>query len=317
MNGPPTHRPVPPAVTGAVRGADLTAPPCAVPNHVMTVSWLQCRSENARGWRSGAALGVWGGVLGGGLVSLAMAVPAVAVASVSTRSLSTPSVAAASLQGCLAHLPDDPDGARDYAIAWQARGGDGAAARCGALAEFALGDARGAAIALDGLAHAPGTLATRAANARDAASAWAADGDATLAFDSAGYGLTLIPGDAGLRILHARAAVAADRAAVAVSDLTPLPSDPAALAESLVVRASAYRRLGQIALARADIDEAISRAPQDAAALLERGIVRQRLGDMPGARADWEHVMDVAPDSRQADLARQDLAVLEADPDAP
>ncbi|ACI51905.1 Tetratricopeptide TPR_2 repeat protein [Gluconacetobacter diazotrophicus PA1 5] len=227
-------------------------------------------------------------------------------------------VSGPSLATCLSHLPDDPDGARDYAAAWAARGGGGiAAGRCGALAQLALGDAHGAAVALDGLAHAPGDPATRAAIARDAAGAWAVDGDPPRVLDSAGYGLILAPRDAGLLILHARAAVAGDRAAQAVADLTPLPSDPAAQAEALVVRASAYRRLGRIDLARADIDQALRRTPQDAAALLERGIVRQRLGDMPGARADWEQVMEVAPDSRQADLARQDLAVLEADPDAP
>ncbi|MBB2202939.1 tetratricopeptide repeat protein [Gluconacetobacter tumulisoli] len=221
------------------------------------------------------------------------------------------------LTACLARLPDDPDGARDYAAAWAGRGGGAEAARCGALALVALGDPGDAAIVLDGLAHAPGDPAARADIADEAARAWQADGDPARAFDSAGYGLGLRPGDPGLRIVRARAAVESGHAPQAIADLSPLPDTPDILTEALVVRASAYRRLGRIDLARADIDAAMRRAPQDVAALLERGIVRQRQGDMPGARSDWEQVMDLAPDSRQADMARQDLAVLEADPDAP
>ncbi|WP_240161365.1 tetratricopeptide repeat protein [Gluconacetobacter azotocaptans] len=221
------------------------------------------------------------------------------------------------LAACLARLPDDPDGARDYAAAWQARGGGAPAVRCGALALVALGDPCDAAAQLDGLAHAPGDLATRADIAGEAARAWQEDGDPGRAFDSAGYGLALRPGDPGLRIVRARAGVESGHAAQAVADLSPLPAAPDALTQALVIRASAYRRLGRIDLARVDIDAAMDRAPQDVAALLERGIVRQRQGDLTGARGDWEQVMDLAPDSRQADMARQDLAVLEADPDAP
>ncbi|WP_220789703.1 tetratricopeptide repeat protein [Gluconacetobacter johannae] len=221
------------------------------------------------------------------------------------------------LAACLARLPDDPDGARDYATAWRARGGGAQAARCGALALVALGDPRDAAIELDSLAHAPGDPAARADIAGEAARAWQEDGDPARAFDSAGYGLTLRPDDPGLRMVRARAGVESGHAAQAVADLSPLPARADMLAQALVVRASAYRRLGRIDLARADIDAAVGRAPQDVAALLERGIVRQRQGDLTGARSDWEQVKALAPDSRQADMARQDLAVLEADPDAP
>ena len=49
--------------------------------------------------------------------------------------------------------------------------------------------------------------------------------------------------------------------------------------------------------------------------LVERGILRQRMGDGAGARADWEHAIELDPDSTTADLAEQNLALLEAGPE--
>jgi regulator of sirC expression with transglutaminase-like and TPR domain len=55
--------------------------------------------------------------------------------------------------------------------------------------------------------------------------------------------------------------------------------------------------------------------PDDPDALLERGILRQRMGDPAGARADWEHARGIDPTSTTADLAEQNLALLEAGPE--
>ena len=41
---------------------------------------------------------------------------------------------------------------------------------------------------------------------------------------------------------------------------------------------------------------------------------RQALGDAEGARADWEQAKSVDPNSSAADLAEQNLALLEAGP---
>ena len=68
-------------------------------------------------------------------------------------------------------------------------------------------------------------------------------------------------------------------------------------------------------MARDDIDRAVGRDPDDAEALLERGILRERSNDASGARADWERAISLEPDSDTADLAQQDLALLDAGPD--
>jgi regulator of sirC expression with transglutaminase-like and TPR domain len=67
-------------------------------------------------------------------------------------------------------------------------------------------------------------------------------------------------------------------------------------------------------LAQADVSLALTLNPDDADALLERGILRQRMGDEKGARADWEHAQELDPNSTTADLAEQNLSLLEAGP---
>lgn len=253
---------------------------------------------------------------------------------------STPAPQEWSLRRCTATLSDDPDGARDYAADWRNHGGGLEAEQCDAMAQMELGDVAGAATALDRLAHTPdwpagaasggqaagaagavvderAALPRRAALAEQAARAWQADDSPRQALDSAGYGLTLAPGSPTLRLVYARVAVELDQPARAIATLTPLPDAPAERDEALVARAGAWRRLGRIDQGMADINAALKDAPHDGAALLERGILYMRQGEMEAARADWQDVVTLAPDSDEADLARQDLSLLETDPEAP
>ena len=132
-----------------------------------------------------------------------------------------------------------------------------------------------------------------------------------------GGGLWLDPRDMTLRVIHARISVDMGMAQQAVSDLTPLPDDATLRVDALVTRAAANRELGHIDLAATDIAAALQQAPHNVAAELECGILHERQGRMEDARADWQQVIALAPDSHEADLARQDLSLLEADPAAP
>jgi regulator of sirC expression with transglutaminase-like and TPR domain len=81
-----------------------------------------------------------------------------------------------------------------------------------------------------------------------------------------------------------------------------------------VLRASALRRLDRVQPAAESVTQALRLEPDNTEALLERGIIRQIQGDATGARSDWERVIELAPDAPAADLAAQNMALIEAGP---
>ena len=215
---------------------------------------------------------------------------------------------------CLAMLADDPRGAATFAAGWT-DGGE-AAAHCQAMAEVALGEVETGAGHLQHLAavsHAP--PAARAAVFGQAARAWLMAGKAEKAYAAGSEALALAPEDIDMLVDHAVAAGALERFEDALDNLTrALDVDPGRT-EALVLRASAWRHLGLLELAQDDVDRAIAIDPENAEALLERGILRERHDDWLGARRDWERAIELAPDSGTADLAEQNLALLEAGPE--
>jgi Flp pilus assembly protein TadD len=84
--------------------------------------------------------------------------------------------------------------------------------------------------------------------------------------------------------------------------------------DALVLRASVWRQLNMLDEARSDVEKALALDPDDAEALLERGILRQRGGDMAGARRDWTRAQEVDPNSDAAELAAQNLTLLDSGP---
>jgi tetratricopeptide (TPR) repeat protein len=222
----------------------------------------------------------------------------------------------AQYEQCLAMLPTDPAGARDMAETWQSHDGGEAATHCLALSKIELGDPQGGAEMLEALAtssHAPD--AARAEVFDQADEAWLVAGDENRAFAAATLALTLLPDDVDLLVNHAVAAGALQRYADAQADLSrALDLDPKRT-DALVLRGSAWRHLGRLDLAQADVGRALAADPDDTEALLERGILRQRANDEAGAREDWERAISLAPDTDTADLAQQDLALLDAGPE--
>jgi tetratricopeptide (TPR) repeat protein len=157
--------------------------------------------------------------------------------------------------------------------------------------------------------------AARASIYGQATQAWLIAGDENHALRAATLALSLSPDDPDLLIDHAATAGNLDRYQDAIADLSrALALDPRRL-DALVARAGAWRHLGRLEQAQDDIDHALALNADDPEALLERGILRQRRNDPRGARSDWERAMRMAPDSATADLAEQNLALLEAGPD--
>lgn len=222
----------------------------------------------------------------------------------------------ADYEHCLALLATDPTGAERYAEAWEATGGGDGATHCRALARIDLGHPEDGAEDLEKLGtHSDAPAAGRATVYGQAGQAWLMAGDPGRAYVAATEALALTPDDVDLLIDRAVAAGNLHRYSDAVDDLNhALQRDPKR-DDALVFRAAAWRHLNQLPRARADIETALTRDPDDAEALLERGILRERGGDRAGARADWSRIGDLAAGTATADLAQQNLDLLDAGPD--
>jgi tetratricopeptide (TPR) repeat protein len=218
-------------------------------------------------------------------------------------------------ESCLATLANDPISAVSIAEAWQASGGGDAALHCRGLALIAVGKPAEGAALLEQLAAsgnaAPLALASVLGQAGQARLMVA---QADKAAEDTTKALRLSPDNADLLLMRATALSAGGKRAEAVDDTSAALRIDGQRIGALVQRAVLRRELGQLDLAQADIDRAMALDPDDADALLERGILRQRMGNIAGARADWERVRIVNPDSTTADLAAQDLSLLEAGP---
>jgi tetratricopeptide (TPR) repeat protein len=216
---------------------------------------------------------------------------------------------------CLDMLEDDPEGARSLAESWAMEGGGEGAEHCGALAALSLGEAERAAEALERIAaRSQAGIAARAAVFAQAGEAWIAAGRPLRAHAALTLALALTPADPGLLSERAMASLALDRPGEALDDLErAVAGDPSAV-EAWVLRASALRRLDRIAPAADSVAQALRLEPDNTEALLERGIIRQIQGDAAGARTDWERVIELAPDAPAADLAAQNMALIEAGP---
>ena len=216
---------------------------------------------------------------------------------------------------CLSALTDDPDSARLIADSWAAEGGGDGAAHCLGLALIATGQPALGAERLEQLASS--SLAPDLARANvfgQAAQARLMSNEPARARDDATEALKLSPADTELLIQRAQASEAEDRWQQAIDDLTEaLTLDPRR-SDALVLRAADWRLSGRLDLAAADADRAIGLDPDSAEALLERGIERQRLGNASGARDDWQRARGLDPNSTTADLAEQNLALLDAGP---
>ena len=216
---------------------------------------------------------------------------------------------------CLDLLPADPVGARSFAREWLMQGGGEGAAQCEALAQLSLGEADAAAEALERIAtRSEAGLAARAAVFGQAAEAWRAASKPQRAAAAASLALALTPQDPDLLLERALARLALDQVSGALADLDLAAVLEADRAETWIWRAAAQRRLENFRSAEDSITTALRLAPRNVEALLERGILRQLRGEVDAARRDWERVLELAADSPAADLAAQNLALIEAGP---
>jgi tetratricopeptide (TPR) repeat protein len=215
---------------------------------------------------------------------------------------------------CLGLLETDPAAAATFARNWQ-NGGDGSV-HCLALANIALGNQTDGAAMLERLAaDSQADPAARALVFSQAAEAWSMADDDARAYAAASRAVALNPDDIDLLLARAAIADSLERPADALVDLDRAIALDGKRTDALTQHATALRHLDRLDAADADIARVLAIDPDFPEALLERGILRQRRGDAAGAREDWQRTIDLAPDTPAADLAEQNLALLEAGPD--
>ncbi len=216
---------------------------------------------------------------------------------------------------CLATLAGDPISAVTLSETWEADGGGEGALHCHGLALIAVGKPADGASELEQLSqHSAAPPMARATVLAQAAQARLMVAQPDMAVTDASMALKLSPADTELFIMLGTAESMRGRLQQAVDDVSAALRLEAGRTDALVLRAVMRRKLNQLDLAQADVSQALTLDPDDADALLERGILRQRMGDPEGARADWEHARVVDPTTITADLAEQNLSLLEAGP---
>lgn len=217
--------------------------------------------------------------------------------------------AAATYTQCLALAQDDASAALRMAEEWITLGGGNPARHCAAMALLGLLRYNDAAIRLqtlvDLLADAP--VERRAAALEQAAQVWLLAGRPERAEQDLSAAIALRPDDAELLISRAIARASATDYWNAIDDLNlVIDAEPNRL-DALVLRATAYRYLDSLELARQDVERAVAIAPMDPDARLERSLILWRMGEREGAVADWQQIIESAPESGAAALAKENI----------
>jgi tetratricopeptide (TPR) repeat protein len=175
-----------------------------------------------------------------------------------------PDTARAQVQGgtaqtytnCLDLAQEDPESARRMAEEWVTLGGGNPARHCAAIALLGLLRYEEAAIRLqtlvDLLADAP--VERQAAAREQAAQAWLLAGQADRAESNLTAALALRPGDVELLISRAIARASATDYWNAIDDLNAALATAPDRIDALVLRATAYRYLDSLELARQDAE---------------------------------------------------------------
>ena len=217
---------------------------------------------------------------------------------------------------CLTLLTEDPSGAEAAAGVWQTKGGGDGAVHCLALAQIATGQVLAGAALLERLGQdSAAAEPARALVLGQAAQARMLAEQPDQALRDATAALALAPDDLGLLIYRASVAARLGQHETAIGDLSAALARDAERADALVVRAASWRAMNRLDRAALDIARAIELNPDDPEAWLERGIQRQRTHDSAGARADWEQARRLDPNGAVADMAEQNLALLDASPE--
>jgi tetratricopeptide (TPR) repeat protein len=215
---------------------------------------------------------------------------------------------------CLAKAQTDPEAAYLDGLTWHETGGGLPARHCVAVALVGMRQYEEAASRLEILAdEAPANdPSLRLGLIAQAAQAWLLSGRAERAEQLQARLIDAFPDDRQSRIDRAVTRLTLGRLWDAVDDLNVAvelnPRDP----EALLYRASAYRYLDAVDLARDDVHRVLAIDASLPEAWLENGILDQIAGDRDAARRSWLEVLRLEPEGPAAAAARARLEAMDA-----
>lgn len=199
---------------------------------------------------------------------------------------------AAEYRTCLSQARNTPKTAIETAGQWEGLGGGLPARHCRALATLVLGEFEAAAVMLEDMATTGrATAAIKVGLLRQAAQAWSEAGQEDRSMGVLQAALHIDPHDPGLLEDHALHLASQDKMWEAVDDLNAVLDQRPNQVSALVLRAAAYRRLGSLDLAQADLQRAERSEPQSVDVLLEKGALALVQGKKDAARAAWMTIL--------------------------
>jgi tetratricopeptide (TPR) repeat protein len=216
-------------------------------------------------------------------------------------------------ENCMRLANTDPNTALEAALAWQDMGGGGGARHCVAATLFNLGQYAQAAKRLEALAEemhdAPPTA--RASMLAQAGTAWFRAEDLKRAIAAQSAALKLSPADNEILIDRAMTLAGAKNYWEAIDDLNRVVDSNPQRVEALILRASAYRFVDALPLAREDAEAAFRLAPDRPEVLLEYGILQRLRGEKAGARQTWLKLLRLHEGTPAGDSAQRNLEMLD------
>ena len=220
-------------------------------------------------------------------------------------------------ENCMRLARTDPGQGFEVALAWQDLGGGQAAQHCVAVALIGLNQFVQAAERLEALAAAmlPASDAHRAAILGQAGTAWFSAEDYDRAYAAQSAALKLSPGDPELLVDRAMTLAGAKNYWEAIDDLNRVIDANPNRYDALILRASAYRFVDALPLAREDAEAAYRLAPDRPDVLLEYGIQLRLAGDPDGARKAWLRLLQLHDGTPASDTARRNLELLDVKAD--
>ena len=220
-------------------------------------------------------------------------------------------------ENCMRLARTDPGTAFETALAWQELGGGDAARHCSAVALIGLEQYAQAATRLEALAKAmtAADAPSRAAIMGQAGTAWFQAEDYDRAFAAQSAALEQAPNDLELLIDRAMTLAGAKNYWEAIDDLNRvIEADPSRY-DALILRASAYRFVDALPLAREDAEAAAHIAPDRPDVLLEYGIQLRLAGENDAARQQWLRLIRLHDGTPASDAARRNLELLDVKAD--